>query len=72
YAMALSLGDLTAVLVLGRGDSITIPVAIYRLIGHYQFTEATALGGIYILIALLLLIGFETVNHRDSKKMSRQ
>jgi thiamine transport system permease protein len=55
YAMALSMGDLTAVLVLGRGELITIPVAIYRLIGHYQFTEATALGGIYIMIALLLL-----------------
>jgi thiamine transport system permease protein len=64
YAMALSMGDLTAVLVLGQGELVTIPVAIYRLIGHYRFEQATALGSIYLLIAFLLFINFEAIERK--------
>ncbi len=69
YAMALSFGDLTAVLVLGRGELVTIPVAIYRLIGHYRFAQATALGSLFILAAFLLFISLEiSSKHERAKK----
>jgi thiamine transport system permease protein len=70
YAMALSFGDLTAVLVLGRGDLITIPVAIYRLIGHYRFAQATALGSLFILAAFFIFIGLEISKWNGTKKGS--
>lgn len=54
YAAAFSLGDLAAVLMLGRGRVVTLSVAIYRLIGHYRFPQAIALGTLLILISLFL------------------
>jgi thiamine transport system permease protein len=69
YAMALSMGDLTAVLVLGQGELVTIPVAIYRLIGHYRFEQATALGSIYLLMAFLLFINFEAIERKRIKSI---
>jgi thiamine transport system permease protein len=59
YAAAFSLGDLAAVLMLGRGRVVTLSVAIYRLIGHYRFPQAIALGTIFILISLLLFLLME-------------
>lgn len=56
YAAAISLGDLAAVLTLGEGELATFSVAIYRLIGHYHFGAATALGSIFILLALGLFL----------------
>jgi thiamine transport system permease protein len=67
YAMALSLGELTAALVLGKGDLVTIPVAIYRLMGHYRFPQATALGSLFILAAFLLFISFELFKHVEGE-----
>jgi thiamine transport system permease protein len=52
FAMAFSLGDLGAVLVLGRGEVCTLSVAIYRLIGHYHYAQATALGTVFMLISI--------------------
>ena len=60
YAAAISLGDLSVVLVLGKGELVTLPVAIYRLIGHYHFPAATALGTLFILISLLLYLGVQS------------
>ena len=54
YGAALSLGDLSAVLVLGQGKVITLAVAVYRLIGHYNFPQAIALGTLFILLAVAL------------------
>ena len=54
YGAALSLGDLSAVLVLGQGKLVTLSVAVYRLIGHYHFPLATALGTVFILLSLIL------------------
>lgn len=54
YAVAFSLGDLAAVLMLGKGEITTLSVAIYRLIGHYHFPLATALGVIFIILSLLI------------------
>jgi thiamine transport system permease protein len=54
YAMAFSLGDLAAVLTLGQGKLITVSVAIYRLIGHYHFPQAVAMGTLFIGLSVLL------------------
>lgn len=54
YAMAFSLGDLAAVLMLGQGRIVTVSVAIYRLIGHYHFPRAIALGVLFMVISVLL------------------
>lgn len=54
YAMAFSLGDLAAVLMLGQGKLVTVSVAIYRLIGHYHFPQAVAMGVLFIGLSVLL------------------
>lgn len=59
FAAALSLGDLSSVLVLGEGEIQTLPAAIYRLIGQYRFSYALALGTIFILLALALFLIIE-------------
>ncbi|HOJ79036.1 MAG TPA: iron ABC transporter permease [Bacillota bacterium] len=59
YGMAISLGDLAAVLVFGKGQLVTLSVAVYRLIGHYRFAQATALGSLLIFISLLLFLSVE-------------
>jgi thiamine transport system permease protein len=64
YGVALSLGDLSAVLVLGQGKVITLSVAVYRLIGHYHFPQAVALGTLFILLAVLLFALVEQGNRR--------
>ncbi len=64
YGVALSLGDLSAVLVLGQGKVITLSVAVYRLIGHYHFPQAIALGTLFILLAVFLFTLVEQGNWR--------
>lgn len=59
YSLAISLGDLAAVLLLGNGEVITLSVAIYRLIGHYRFAQATALGSLFIGISFLVFLAIE-------------
>jgi thiamine transport system permease protein len=54
YGVAFSLGDLTSVLILGQGEIVTLPVALYRLIGHYHFAQATALGTVVIALSLVI------------------
>lgn len=54
YAMAFSLGDLAAVLMLGQGKLVTVSVAIYRLIGHYHFAQALAMGVLFIAVSVML------------------
>lgn len=74
YAMAISLSDLSAVLLLGRGEVITLSVAIYRLIGHYHFAEATALGSLFILISftIFVLIELDWVRKKLPKESPRE
>jgi thiamine transport system permease protein len=59
YAAAFSLGDLTTVLFLGEGNIVTLPMALYRLIGQYRFTQGLALGVIYIVSVLGLFLMIE-------------
>lgn len=67
YAMASSMGDLSAVLVLGQGEIVTLPVAIYRLIGHYRFAQATALGAIFLLLSFLVFLLIEGYSLRQAE-----
>ncbi len=58
FAFALSMGEINATLILARADTITIPLALYRLIGAYRFFAACALGtllmGLCVVCFLLL------------------
>jgi thiamine transport system permease protein len=40
FALLISLGDLTAVMLLGSNDIVTLPALIYRQMGQYRFGEA--------------------------------
>ena len=48
-AFALSMGEINAVLMVAPDNFITIPLAIYRLIGSYNFYQACAMGTILIV-----------------------
>ncbi len=52
FAMAISLGEINATLILSDAGIQTIPIAIYNLIGNYKFYSACALGTVLILICL--------------------
>ncbi|TVR66715.1 MAG: iron ABC transporter permease [Spirochaetaceae bacterium] len=56
FAFALSLADFTAILTIGRGEVVTFPVAMYRLIGFQSFDVALALGVWYIALVALAFI----------------
>lgn len=56
FSIALAFADFTVVLVVGRGEIVTFPVAIFRLIGFRSFDYALALSGIYVFFCLLLFI----------------
>jgi thiamine transport system permease protein len=68
YAMAVSLGDMAAVLTLGRGEVVTLSLATYRLIGHYRFAQAVALGTIFIGMALVLFLLVDSRSGAESGK----
>lgn len=69
YGMALSLGDLTGVMLVGEGRFVTFTVALYRLIGHYSFPEGTALG---TLVSILFIILFVFIESGGGKKSNAQ
>ena len=48
-AFALSMGEINATLMIAPDNFITIPIAIYRLIGSYNFFQACAMGSILIV-----------------------
>ncbi len=52
FAFALSMGEINAVLILAPPNRITIPIAVYRLIGSYNYPGACAMGTLLILISL--------------------
>jgi ABC-type Fe3+ transport system permease subunit len=54
YAIAISLSEITAVLVIGRGSIETIPMAIYKFINNYQFGQALSLSCLYILLLFIM------------------
>ena len=64
FAFAISIGEINATLMLYNPKLVTIPIAIYRLIGAYNYFAACALGTILMLICFLVFLlidklGFE-------------
>jgi thiamine transport system permease protein len=62
FSFALSMGEINAVLILAPPDRITIPIAVYRLIGSYNYPGACAMGSLLMLISLLT---FFIMNSQD-------
>ncbi|MDX9801547.1 MAG: iron ABC transporter permease, partial [Spirochaetia bacterium] len=52
-AFALSMGEINSTLMIAPDKFTTIPVAIYRLIGSYNFNQACAMGSILIVTSVL-------------------
>ncbi len=62
YGLAIAFADFTAAMTVGRGDVVTFPVAIYRLIGFRSFDLALALGVLYIAVCVLLFVLIDTTS----------
>ncbi len=56
YAVAISLSELTAVFVIGKGSIQTIPIAIYKYINNYQFGQALSLSSLYIVLLFIIFL----------------
>jgi thiamine transport system permease protein len=64
FAFAISMGEINATLMLAGPKTITLPIAIYRLISSYNYFAACAMGSLLMLISFLVFlvidkIGFE-------------
>lgn len=51
FTLALSIGEMNASIMLAPSGFVTIPLAIYQLIGSYNFMGACALGSILLLLS---------------------
>ncbi len=63
FAFSLSLADFSAVLTIGRGEIVTFPIAMYRLIGFQSFDVALALGVCYILVTLVAFLALDATSY---------
>ncbi len=62
FALLISLGDLTAVLLLGSSDIVTLPALIYRQMGQYRFGDAAGTA----LVLALFCFGLSSLAQRWS------
>lgn len=53
FTFALSIGEMNASIMLAPPGFVTIPLAIYQLIGSYNYYGACALGSILLVVSLL-------------------
>lgn len=56
FAVAVAFADFAVVLGVGRGEIVTFPVAVYRLIGFKSFDLALSLSTLYIGFCLLIFL----------------
>lgn len=63
FSFALSIGEMNASIMLAPSGFITIPLAIYQLIGKYNFYGACALG---TLLLLTCLLSFRLIDKMDN------
>ncbi len=71
FAMALALGlaNFSAVMTIGQGRIVTVPVAIYRLIGFQSFDAALALAVLYMgALLLVFLLAERTAVGRETDR----
>jgi thiamine transport system permease protein len=59
FAFGISMGEMNATILLSS-ETVTIPIAIYRLIGSYNFFGACALGTILVLVSLGVFFIFDS------------
>ncbi len=69
-AICISLGELSAALMLAPSDKITLPLAIYQLIGRYRLLDASRQGLLLILLSFILLGTIDLVLQRFSRRMN--
>jgi len=61
FAFAISIGEINATMMLAGPQTMTIPVAIYRLISSYNFIGACAMGTILMAISFLTFLIIDRV-----------
>jgi thiamine transport system permease protein len=61
FAFGISVGEINATLMLSPPGLLTMPLAVYRLIGSYNFTGACAMGTVLMLACFLAFLAIETV-----------
>ncbi len=67
FGAAISLGDFTGVYTLGRGEVVTVPIAMFRLIGFQHFPAALALGVCYIMVTLGVFLLIDSFDRRKKE-----
>jgi thiamine transport system permease protein len=60
FAFGISVGELNATLMLSPPGLLTMPLAVYRLIGSYNFAGACAMGTVLMLACFLAFLAIET------------
>ncbi len=66
FAFAMSLGELNATLTLAKGSVRTIPIAMYQLIGSYNYQGACALASVLIAVSIILFWLNERLRGKES------
>ena len=61
FAFALSMGEINATLILAQADTVTIPLALYRLIGAYRYFAASALGCLLMVLCVACFLWIEWI-----------
>jgi thiamine transport system permease protein len=64
FAVAISLGEINATLILADEHTITIPILLYRLIGSYNFYAACAVGTLLVAMCIILFSLFEYLREK--------
>ena len=67
FSFAISIGEINATILLASGDTVTIPIAMYRLIGSYNFYGACALGSILIIFTIGAFLVMDYFGSEDIK-----
>jgi thiamine transport system permease protein len=61
FAFGISVGEINATLMLSPPGVVTMPLAVYRLIGSYNFAGACAMGTVLMLACFLAFLAIETL-----------
>jgi len=59
FSFALSMGEMSATIILMRPGLATIPIAVYSLLSARQFGSASAMASVLIAVAALSFLAFE-------------
>lgn len=69
FAFALSMGELNATILLAGSDTATIPLAVYRLIGSYNFYGACAMGTILIILTIIVFTVMDKIGSNKGRDL---